>query len=43
VVEAADEIDNTAFAAGDPADFVARANDDDDDGSEDAWSLTGRE
>ena len=44
VVEAADEIDNTAFAAGDPADFVARASDDDDDdGSEDAWSLTGRE
>jgi S-DNA-T family DNA segregation ATPase FtsK/SpoIIIE len=44
VVAAADEIDNSAFAAGDPADFVPRANDDDDDDdSEDAWSLTGRD
>ena len=32
-----------AFGAGDPANFVARANDDDeDDGDEDAWQLTGR-
>lgn len=31
-----------AFGAGDPADFVARAHDDDDDGDEDAWQLTGR-
>ena len=31
------------FGAGDPADFVARKNDDDDDdGDEDAWQLTGR-
>lgn len=31
------------LAAGDPADFIARGNDDDDeDGDEDAWSLTGR-
>jgi len=32
-----------AFGAGDPANFIARANDDDeDDGDEDAWQLTGR-
>jgi S-DNA-T family DNA segregation ATPase FtsK/SpoIIIE len=34
----------TSFGAGDPADFVARKNDDDDDdGDEDAWQLTGRD
>ncbi len=33
----------TTFGAGNPADFVARKNDDDDDdGDEDAWQLTGR-
>jgi hypothetical protein len=33
----------SSFGAGDPADFVARKNDDDDDdGDEDAWQLTGR-
>jgi S-DNA-T family DNA segregation ATPase FtsK/SpoIIIE len=31
-----------SLAAGDPADFIPRANDDDDDGDEDAWQLTGR-
>ncbi len=31
-----------ALAAGDPADYIPRANDDDDDGDEDAWQLTGR-
>ena len=31
-----------ALAAGDPADFIPRSNDDDDDGDEDAWQLTGR-
>lgn len=34
--------EETSFGAGDPADFVARKNDDDDDGDEDAWQLTGR-
>ncbi len=47
VAGAARVIDNQSdsfesLAAGDPADFVARANDDDDDGDEDAWQLTGR-
>lgn len=47
VAGAARVIDNQsdsfeALAAGDPADFVARAGDDDDDGNEDAWQLTGR-
>lgn len=47
VAGAARVIDNQsdsfeALAAGDPADFVARAGDDDDDGDEDAWQLTGR-
>ena len=32
----------SSFGAGDPADFVARKTDDDDDGDEDAWQLTGR-
>ncbi len=31
-----------ALAAGDPAEYIPRANDDDDDGDEDAWQLTGR-
>lgn len=31
-----------SLAAGDPADFIPRVNDDDDDGDEDAWQLTGR-
>ncbi len=31
-----------SLAAGDPADFIPLANDDDDDGDEDAWQLTGR-
>jgi len=31
-----------SLAAGDPADFIPRASDDDDDGDEDAWQLTGR-
>ncbi len=31
-----------ALAAGGPADYIPRANDDDDDGDEDAWQLTGR-
>lgn len=34
--------EETTFGAGNPADFVARKNDDDDDGDEDAWQLTGR-
>jgi len=35
--------EETSFGAGNPADFVARKNDDDDDdGDEDAWQLTGR-
>ena len=47
VTQAAREIESESqgfesLAAGDPADFVARANDDDDDGDEDAWQLTGR-
>ena len=47
VAEAAREIeaDSQGFeslAAGNPADFIPRANDDDDDGDEDAWQLTGR-
>jgi len=32
-----------SLAAGDPSNFIPRANDDDDDGNEDAWQLTGRE
>jgi S-DNA-T family DNA segregation ATPase FtsK/SpoIIIE len=35
--------EETSFGAGDPADFVPRKNDDDDDGDEDAWQLTGRD
>ena len=31
-----------SLAAGDPANFIPSANDDDDDGDEDAWHLTGR-
>lgn len=47
VAEAAREIEAESqgfesLAAGDPADFIPRANDDDDDGDEDAWQLTGR-
>jgi S-DNA-T family DNA segregation ATPase FtsK/SpoIIIE len=47
VAQAAREIESEsssfeALAAGDPADFIARASDDDDDGDEDAWQLTGR-
>ena len=47
VTQAAREIESESqgfesLAAGDPADFVARANDDEDDGDEDAWQLTGR-
>jgi S-DNA-T family DNA segregation ATPase FtsK/SpoIIIE len=48
VAQAAREIEAEAtgfesLAAGDPANFIARANDDDDDdGDEDAWQLTGR-
>jgi S-DNA-T family DNA segregation ATPase FtsK/SpoIIIE len=47
VTQAAREIESESqgfesLAAGDPADFVARANNDDDDGDEDAWQLTGR-
>ena len=47
VAQAAREIESESqafesLAAGDPADFVARANDDDDEGDEDAWQLTGR-
>jgi S-DNA-T family DNA segregation ATPase FtsK/SpoIIIE len=47
VTQAAREIESESqgfesLAVGDPADFVARANDDDDDGDEDAWQLTGR-
>ena len=48
VTQAAREIESESqgfesLAAGDPADFVARANDDDDDdGDEEAWQLTGR-
>ena len=34
--------EETSFGAGDPADFVPRRSDDDDDGDEDAWQLTGR-
>jgi len=33
----------TSFGAGDPADFIPRKNDNDDDGNEDAWQLTGRD
>jgi S-DNA-T family DNA segregation ATPase FtsK/SpoIIIE len=49
VVQAAREIESEqpgfeALAAGDPANFIARANDDDeDDPDEDAWQLTGRQ
>ena len=47
VAEAAREIEAESqgfesLAAGNPADFIPRANDDDDDGDEDAWQLTGR-
>ena len=47
VSQAAREIESErpgfeALAAGDPADFIPRGNDDDDDGDEDAWQLTGR-
>jgi S-DNA-T family DNA segregation ATPase FtsK/SpoIIIE len=47
VAQAAREIESESqgfesLAAGDPADFIARGNDDDDDGDEDAWQLTGR-
>ena len=49
VVQAAREIESEqpgfeALAAGDPANYIARANDDDeDDPDEDAWQLTGRQ
>lgn len=47
VAEAAREIEAESqgfesLAAGNPADFIPRAKDDDDDGDEDAWQLTGR-
>ena len=47
VAEAAREIEAESqgfesLAAGNPADFIPRANDDDDEGDEDAWQLTGR-
>ena len=47
VAQAAREIESESqgfesLAAGDPADFIPRGNDDDDDGDEDAWQLTGR-
>jgi S-DNA-T family DNA segregation ATPase FtsK/SpoIIIE len=47
VAQAAREIESESqgfesLAAGDPADFIARGNEDDDDGDEDAWQLTGR-
>lgn len=48
VTQAAREIESgsegfESLAAGDPANFIPRANDDDeDDGDEDAWQLTGR-
>jgi S-DNA-T family DNA segregation ATPase FtsK/SpoIIIE len=42
VASVAAVIDQSALAAGDFDDFVPRANDDDDDGDEDAWQLTGR-
>jgi len=47
VAQAAREIESESqgfesLAAGDPADFIPRGNDDDDEGDEDAWQLTGR-
>ena len=47
VAQAAREIESESqgfesLAAGDPANFIPRGNDDDDEGDEDAWQLTGR-
>jgi DNA segregation ATPase FtsK/SpoIIIE, S-DNA-T family len=43
VTAAAATIDGSNLAAGDFDDFVPKATDDDDDGNEDAWQLTGRD
>lgn len=43
VSAAAAAIDGSNLAAGDFDDFVPKANEDDDDGNEDAWQLTGRD
>ncbi len=43
VAAAAATIDGSNLAAGDFDDFVPKASDDDDDGNEDAWQLTGRD
>ena len=42
VASVAAVIDQSAMAAGDFDDFVPKASDDDEDGDEDAWQLTGR-